>query len=70
VAAKDLLTPHLAVPGLPGAMSSLVHKLLFDSFQASACSRPPEPSSKIFIGSGYGEWRSSGKNVKEAESSE
>ncbi len=37
------------VPALPGATKSLEHLEDCNSFQASACSLPPEPSSKIVI---------------------
>ena len=43
------LVPHSAVPGLPGAINNFEYWLLFEIFQAKACSLPPEPNSKIFI---------------------
>jgi hypothetical protein len=49
VAAKGKFIPHCAVPALPGAMNKSEHKLLCLNFQASACSLPPEPSSRIFM---------------------
>src|SRR6478672_11750679 len=49
VAVNGKLIPHWAVPALPGAMNNVEHKMLCFSFQASACSLPPEPSSKIFM---------------------
>ena len=39
--------PHCAVPGLPGAMNRRSQSGLEASFQASACSRPPEPIRRI-----------------------
>src|SRR3954471_6092733 len=38
-----------AIPGLPGAANSLPSRSDCASFQASACSRPPEPSSRTFM---------------------
>src|SRR5918993_577159 len=38
-----------AMPGLPGAANSLPSLGDCASFQASACSRPPEPSSRTFM---------------------
>jgi hypothetical protein len=43
------LVPNAAVPGLPGAIQSWLQCGLAVIFQASACSRPPEPRIKIFI---------------------
>src|SRR3712207_1468195 len=37
------------MPGLPGAAKSLPSRGDCASFQASACSRPPEPSSRTFM---------------------
>ena len=42
-------SPTREVPALPGAMNSLSHLSLLLIFQASACSLPPLPNSKIFI---------------------
>src|SRR5205823_1159820 len=38
-----------AIPGLPGAATIISHWGLCPSFQASACSRPPEPTKKTRI---------------------
>src|SRR5688500_4876178 len=38
-----------AIPGFPGAANSLPRRSDCASFQASACSRPPEPSSRTFM---------------------
>ncbi len=43
------LVPSWAVPGLPGAIHKPLQCGLAAIFQASACSRPPDPSNKIFI---------------------
>src|SRR5437868_14697426 len=40
---------HLAIPGLPGAATSLSHLGDCLSRHASASSRPPEPKSRIFM---------------------
>ena len=40
------LAPTSAVPALPGAMNTLAPSL-WASFQAKACSRPPEPNTRI-----------------------
>src|SRR5690606_30538117 len=42
-----------AVPALPGATSTRVTLPDWTSFQASACSRPPEPMTRTFM-SGWG----------------
>src|SRR5215213_9069147 len=41
-----------AIPALPGAHQSLVVSGEAAIFQASACSRPPEPSRRMFMGRG------------------
>src|SRR6185437_4320265 len=46
---RSTLVPHCVVPALPGAMYRAEQWLLCASFQASACSRPPEPNKSIFI---------------------
>ena len=38
-----------AVPAFPGATKIFVAKGLWASFQASACSLPPEPTTNILI---------------------
>jgi hypothetical protein len=38
-----------AMPALPGAQNSRSASGLAAIFQASACSRPPEPSSRMFM---------------------
>ena len=38
-----------AMPGLPGATKSFVSSGDAASFQASACSRPPEPMRRMFM---------------------
>src|SRR5215469_4531707 len=40
----------MAVPALPGATSTSVTRAAAAHFQASACSRPPPPTIRIFIG--------------------
>src|SRR5438445_12944451 len=40
----------LAMPGFPGAACSSVSSSAWLSLQASACSRPPEPTSNTFTG--------------------
>ena len=40
--------PSPAIPGLPGAACSSVSRGLCASFQASACSRPPDPTTRTF----------------------
>ena len=47
---RATLVPHCAVPGLPGAMKSRSQRGLPEIFQASACSRPPEPMRRMFTG--------------------
>ena len=46
---SDTLIAIWDVPALPGATKSLEHLEDCNSFHASACSLPPEPSSKIVI---------------------
>src|SRR6266702_1490004 len=48
VAAIGTRSATWAIPALPGAQYSFVSSGLFDSAQASACSRPPEPTSRTF----------------------
>jgi hypothetical protein len=43
------------VPALPGATSTSLTRGDCLSFHASACSRPPEPMTRIFMGSGTGQ---------------
>src|ERR1700737_3669865 len=45
-----------AMPALPGAQTSLSVSGLAAIFQASACSRPPEPRMRMFMGRGGGLW--------------
>jgi len=40
--------PSAAMPGFPGAACSSVSRLLCAIFQASACSRPPDPTIRTF----------------------
>ncbi len=42
-------SPRTAVPPLPGAIISRSHLGLLRRAQANACSRPPEPNSKMFM---------------------
>ena len=42
-----------AIPGLPGAACSAASRALRASFQASACSRPPEPTTSTLTGRVY-----------------
>ena len=42
----------VAVPPLPGATNTFCTRGLSVSFQASACSRPPEPTTSSFISVG------------------
>ena len=49
VAWIERLVPQEAVPVFPGAMKREVQRGLWDIFQAKACSRPPDPSNKIFM---------------------
>ena len=42
-------SPCCAMPGLPGAMTSREARGDWAIFQARACSRPPEPTSRMFI---------------------
>src|SRR5690606_23882432 len=39
----------MAMPGFPGAAKSLSNPADCANFQASACSRPPDPSSRTFM---------------------
>jgi hypothetical protein len=43
------LVPMLPVPPLPGAINSFLQSGLCFIFQASACSRPPDPRMSMFI---------------------
>jgi hypothetical protein len=43
-------SPRVAVPGLPGQHHSPLRRGDWATFQAMACSRPPEPTIKTFIG--------------------
>src|SRR6476659_8027951 len=62
VTAMDRLVPSVFVPVLPGAINSVGRTLLWASFHASACSRPPDPNIKMFMKNtalvGGGEYRS------------
>ena len=49
VAASSRFTASRAVPALPGAQKISFTRGLERSFQASACSRPPCPTIRIFI---------------------
>jgi hypothetical protein len=44
------ISASLAMPALPGAQNSVSVSGDFEIAQASACSRPPEPISRIFMG--------------------
>src|SRR3954468_19058781 len=45
-----VVTPSsVAVPALPGATKTLKTRGLDANFHASACSRPPEPMTRIFM---------------------
>src|SRR5919197_2163861 len=48
-AAAGMHTAWRAMPGLPGAAKSASTRGLWAIFQASACSRPPPPTIRIFI---------------------
>ena len=49
VMATFFIRASSAVPPLPGATSTICMRLDCASFQASACSRPPEPTTRIFM---------------------
>ena len=53
VAAMGIFSPVCAVPGLPGAIQRCLRRGDRLSFQAIACSRPPEPASRTFKGFSY-----------------
>ncbi len=42
-------SPSLSMPGLPGAMTSRRTRGDWAIFHARACSRPPDPTSRMFI---------------------
>src|SRR5260221_9981047 len=44
---REIFVPQDAVPGFPGAINNSPHNLLWRIFHAIACSRPPEPRSKM-----------------------
>ena len=46
-------SPRRAMPGFPGAAWSAASRGLWASFQASACSRPPEPTTRTLTGRVY-----------------
>ena len=50
VAERSRLVPSDAVPALPGAQKISGRVLSFASFHARACSRPPLPMTRIFMG--------------------
>ena len=49
VRATFFMRASSAVPPLPGATSTICMRLDCASFHASACSRPPEPTTRIFM---------------------
>src|SRR5688572_26769868 len=50
VGEQSMFVPNRTEPALPGAMKRVSHFGLWDIFQASAFSRPPEPRRRMFMG--------------------
>ena len=55
---------NVLIPTLPGAATSRVTSGEAAIFQASACSRPPEPTMRMFMRPGFGVMAGVGQGVR------